>query len=494
MKAILAAVYLSSEDSPMRDRYPSVLLPVGDRPFIHHVIESLIKTGVNEFDLLLCHRPEKIEAAIGNGERWGTVIRTHLVKDELVFFDAVRSILPEGDPEPFILACANRLPLLPADLFQNYDLSRPVLISQPGTEGSGEWPGWAILTRDSIQALPGRMNESAGLESLKSMASSPVWFHSETGLDVCTYKSLIESNTKVIQGEMPGLTLYGHEIEKGIWLSRNVSLHPTVHLEPPVYIGENCGIASACRLGPHAFIGSDCVLDEKNVVAHAVIFSSTYIGPGLEILHSVVDRNSLYNTEMDASLVVTEQFILGSIGDFSFGKWLRQWAEQILAGLLLIALSPLLVLIALWRRLVKSEPVFDSRECLRLPATDQERQWRSFHLYRFGGSENRYGLSYLIMDALPGLINIVKGDLGFAGVTPHSIDFVKHMPYDWRLLYLRAKAGLITESLLLDEPSADEDTLYISDSVYTANAGFAYDVKLIFRYIRRLLMRKSSIL
>ena len=100
-----------------------------------------------------------------------------------------------------------------------------------------------------------------------------------------------------------------NEVEPGIWLSRNINLHPTAHLIPPVYIGQDCRIDKGVFLGPNAIIGHNCVIDSDSTITESVIFSGSYVGQGLELSQVMVDRNRLINTHMGTDITIVDDFI-----------------------------------------------------------------------------------------------------------------------------------------------------------------------------------------
>lgn len=53
----------------------------GNRPFIPHVGQYLILQGVTDFDFVLSHLPEKLETLLGDGQRWDSTFRYHLIRD-----------------------------------------------------------------------------------------------------------------------------------------------------------------------------------------------------------------------------------------------------------------------------------------------------------------------------------------------------------------------------------------------------------------------------
>jgi len=64
MTAILIATQKWLQMQRLGERYPSALLPLMDRPFIQHIIETLVSRGCSRFEVVLSHRPEKIEALL----------------------------------------------------------------------------------------------------------------------------------------------------------------------------------------------------------------------------------------------------------------------------------------------------------------------------------------------------------------------------------------------------------------------------------------------
>jgi hypothetical protein len=71
-------------------------------------------------------------------------------------------------------------------------------------------------------------------------------------------------------------------------------------------------------------------------------------------------------------------------------------------------------------------------------------------------------------------------------VAPRSAEQIKELPSDWRTLYLRAKAGIVTEAYVQYGAGPSEDELYSAEAVYSATAGMGHDAKLLFRYFWRI--------
>src|SRR5207237_5558737 len=102
-------------------------------------------------------------------------------------------------------------------------------------------------------------------------------------LGMQTFDAYQEAQWAVIEKRFSGLMLNAREVDPGVWLSRNVSLHPTARVTPPVYVGENCRISEAVQLGPRAVLGDDCVLDDHSTVSESLVLTGSYVGQSLEL-------------------------------------------------------------------------------------------------------------------------------------------------------------------------------------------------------------------
>ena len=55
---------------------------------------------------------------------------------------------------------------------------------------------------------------------------------------------------------------------------------------------------------------------------------------------------------------------------------------------------------------------------------------------------------------LPGLLHVATGHLAFVGLPPRTREEILRLPHDWQALYLRGKAGLVTEAAFRLHPVA----------------------------------------
>ena len=513
MKAVLIATQKWLQMERLSERYPSAMLPLMDRPFIQHVIETLVNRGVNRFEVVLSHLPEKIEVLLGDGKRWGVDIRYHLVARPDRPYRPLKLLDDHPDNHPILLVHADRL--VQADIIGSKPVSPadgPVLYcfgdnTAPSGEPQRKWSGWAWLPRECLAGIPEHGDENALRAYLEALSNRRIEENDRfQPLSVQSCGDLIASHLSVLAKKKSGLMVRGQEIEETVWLARNVSLHPTAKLTPPLYIGDNCRIGKGVKIGPDAVIGHDCVLDEKSTVARSVVFPGSYVGEALELRDAIVDKNCLINVRVGSEITIREDFILGSLAEKQLRHGWNRVFSQATAILLLIPVLPIIAGLALYLRLRRSEPVFTTRSVVRLPAGSDPLSWKTFALISLynrklpsremgseaGPSPNKSGRlpagwRHLFLIFLPALINIARGELRFVGVPPRTAKEIQDLPRDWRTLYLKSKPGVVTETLVNFGIQATHDDMYSAEAVYSVSSGLRHDLRLLARYVGQIL-------
>ena len=136
-------------------------------------------------------------------------------------------------------------------------------------------------------------------------------------------------------------------------------------------------------------------------------------------------------------------------------------------------------------------PVIQRQEVLKLPAPTDKNSWKTVRIWSFcsylsqDGKER--GFSDFFLRFLPALVNIAKGELHFVGVRPLSNYKIKALPPDWQALYLKSKAGIVTEAFVMYGDHATEDEMYSTEAFYSVMHSFPHDLKLLIGYFARLM-------
>ncbi len=113
MKAIILAAGRGERMRPLTDRVPKPLLEAGGKPLIVHHLEKLAAIGCARVVVNHAHLGDMIEAALGDGSRYGLVIDYSREATALETAGGIANALPLLGAQPFIA--------VNADVYSEYD-------------------------------------------------------------------------------------------------------------------------------------------------------------------------------------------------------------------------------------------------------------------------------------------------------------------------------------------------------------------------------------
>jgi MurNAc alpha-1-phosphate uridylyltransferase len=128
--AILAGG-LATRLRPMTDRVPKALLSVAGRPFIFHQLTLLKNQGIDRVVLCVGHLGEQVKALVGDGRKFGLIIRYSFDGIELLGTGgALKKALPLLGDDFFVLNGDSYLPCSFARIQSAYESARrPALMT-----------------------------------------------------------------------------------------------------------------------------------------------------------------------------------------------------------------------------------------------------------------------------------------------------------------------------------------------------------------------------
>ncbi|MDG2090582.1 MAG: nucleotidyltransferase family protein [Gammaproteobacteria bacterium] len=115
MKVMILAAGKGQRMRPLTEKVPKPLLPVGGKPLIEYLIESLNQAGFTELVINHAWLGEQVVAALGDGSRFGSNIVYSAEGEPLNTAGGIINALPLLGNEPFIL--------VNGDLWTDYSFS-----------------------------------------------------------------------------------------------------------------------------------------------------------------------------------------------------------------------------------------------------------------------------------------------------------------------------------------------------------------------------------
>lgn len=119
MKAMILAAGRGERMRPLTDHTPKPLLPVAGKPLIQHHIEALEAAGYRELVINHAHLGRQIEAALGDGSRWGVQICYSSEGNALGTGGGIHNALRFLGDAPFLV--------VNGDVWCDYDFRNPAL-------------------------------------------------------------------------------------------------------------------------------------------------------------------------------------------------------------------------------------------------------------------------------------------------------------------------------------------------------------------------------
>ena len=283
--------------------YNGLMMPLVDRPFLQHVLEKCVSLGVSRAEIIVDSEDveDELRKVLGTGRRWGCNITYHInhIGSPLI---SVAEALTGTPSDPCLVASAHCIPSLGTT-----GSNTPVVYIDRVT---GEWTGWAMTTCASATSLCLVGFTANGASLIRGLCAIN---YSDQMISCDTPGALLKAQRLLLEGKAEGLLITGREIKPGVRFGRNAQVHPSVVLNAPVYVGENCRIGAGVTLGPNTVVCRDCIVDRGNIVEESLICSGTFVGEELEVRSALVQGNLVINTEIGSATEVTDPCLLSRL-------------------------------------------------------------------------------------------------------------------------------------------------------------------------------------
>lgn len=491
MRALVFADRQGTELVPLTDQVPLALLPIAGKEVLVHGIEDLVRAGVRELVIVVSALADQIEAAIGDGQRWGV---------------GIRYVLSRGEEDPAAvwrrLSLNEDLPLLVlrGDVLRTPVVARFLARAQgsPGTIVAAipkdPRGGLVLLRARAHDPMGGEQGLSPALRllnwSVSARTDAPSALIQVLPLEEAVTVNLLtdipayhRANCDLVAGRLPGMALPGRLLALGLTVGPRSRIVPKSLKQGVAFVGANSRIHPEAELLGEVVIGDEVVVDRGATIRDSVILSRTYVGELLEVANAIVSSNLLIRVDTGAALRISDTLLLADLGDGGMGRDAARWLDRFL-GLLVLALSlPLWPLAAaLAYRESGGRPLLGSMDYLgnrpaspnpdaRGPCPVKLRHWRT---------------SIPVLSKLPWLIAVIRGDLRLVGVSPLTPEESAARSEDWQLVRDNAPVGLFGPTQFDLPAKAPIEERLLSDAFYAHHRDWPTDMGFLWRGLKRL--------
>ena len=358
MKALLLAGGLGTRLRPLTLNTPKPIVPIFDRPFLHHQIELLKRVReVDEIILSLNYHPERIEAVMGRGAEAGLPIRYVVEPRPLGTGGAIKFAEPHLDGTTIVFN---------GDVLTETDLAavvgrhrtrraRATIVLAPvadptryglvETDGDGnvtrflEKPdpaqvtcntinaGIYVLEPDTLDRIPADTKYSIERGYFPSLVERGDAFaaYIERGywLDIGTPADYRQAHRDILDGRCrSGSATVAGPGEPTV--AGSAAVAPTARLREPCFVGPGVRVHPDAEIGPYAVLGSGSVVEAAARVRDAVVWPESVIGRGATLDGTIVGHRCRIgdHARLGPGLVLGDDSTLTS--HTRFGKALSQ--------------------------------------------------------------------------------------------------------------------------------------------------------------------------
>lgn len=483
MKAVIVSTGLSENLNPLSDWVPEFLTPIVNKPIAEHQVELLVRHNIKDIIMNINHLPYETEQYFGNGERWGAKI-TYSLEKNYKNIGASLVKLQSKLIEPYICLSQN--------ILTNFDLTCLIEAHKNShaeltfTEQikSREKPNTFlpfILTPKAIAVIQEADNIQTFhqiLELLKRKGCSvETYCSSFEWKELLSTKDFWAVNRSILDGEIDGIIIPGQNKKAGIRIGRHTHIHPDAKLSPLLLIGNYCNIRKGAYIGNETILGNNIIVDQNASVQKSIILDNTYIGSSTEIKDSIVRKNYIVNVPRSVSAFVRDDFILGDLEKQIINRKGERFFNLFAALALMFLFLPLFTALFLYHILFPSRNYFYSEKMFgqyEISGLQGNMMPKTFKLFSFRSN-------HLILQKLPGLLNVIKGDMNLAGNLPLTEAEAGSLKEEWETLRFKAPVGLF--HLWEAEPEGEitwEEKMVI-ENYYALKRSFWGDIKILFK-------------
>jgi len=349
MKGLILAGGRGTRLRPLTHTGPKQLIPIANKPNILYCLEDLREAGIRDIGVILGdNMPEKVQALLGDGSKWGVNI-TYIVQGEPKgIAHAVGCAEEFMDGEAFCVYLGDNILKggirYMKESFEDSDLESLVAlcrVSEPWKFGVAELDEGGNILRlvekpehpDSDLALigiyflrasifpiirnlkPSRRNELEITDAIdelrrrtgKVRATEVKGWWKDTGKpeDIVMANHLVLDDLK---GENRGKLKGDVRIIGRVSVGASTVLEDTV-IRGPVIIGEGCTIGPNTYIGPYTAIGDGCTIINGEIES-SIIIEGSHIECGMKIVDSLIGGGSTIISQKD-ELPKGYRFVIG---------------------------------------------------------------------------------------------------------------------------------------------------------------------------------------
>lgn len=345
IKAMILAAGAGTRLRPLTYELPKPMVPVVNRPVLHHVLANCLRHGITEATLNLHSHAEQVRGYCGDGSHWSLKLSYSHETKLLGTAGAVKKAEAFFKSGPFFVLSGDGLS--DVDLTAMYEFHKRrrsfatmavkavdsrfeygVTLTNGGGRIKGflEKPSWG-------QVFSNRVNTGIYLfepEVLKLIPRGEVYDFGHQlwpkllklgkpmyayelpsyWTDVGNLSEYRRSQIDALDGRVR-VTIPGTEMRPRVWIDEGASVSPQARLHAPCVIGRGARVREGAVIGPYTVVGDRADIGRNAKLCRCILWENVTVGQDAHLSNCIVGANGTVND----SIVVYEAAVLNFWAD-----------------------------------------------------------------------------------------------------------------------------------------------------------------------------------
>jgi mannose-1-phosphate guanylyltransferase/phosphomannomutase len=307
---------------PLTYETPKPMVPVVNRPVIHHVLDNLLKHGVEEVMVNLHAHPEQVRGYCGDGSRWSLKLRYSYEPKLMGTAGSIKKVESFFKDGPFFVMSGDGVSDIDLTAMWNFHRKRGamatmatkrvdarfeygVTITDGGQRIKGflEKPSWSdvfsnkvntgiyLFEPEVLKLIPKGRPYDFGHDVWPKLLKmkKPIYAY-ETDAYWCDVGNLPEFRRCQIDtlDRTAQINIPGREVRKGVWVEDGAVIDPKARLEAPVLIGKGARVAGGALVGPYTVVGDRSRIGAGAVLERCILFDNVTVGEGVRLNNCII--------------------------------------------------------------------------------------------------------------------------------------------------------------------------------------------------------------
>lgn len=325
IRAFVLAAGAGTRLRPLTYEIPKPMVPVVNRPVLHHVLANLLRHGVKDVMVNLHAHADQIRGYCGDGSHWSLNIGYSHEPRLLGTAGAIKKVEGFLKDGPFFVLSGDGLSDIDLTAMYEFHKRHKSLATMAIkaidsrfeygvtlTEGAGrikgflEKPSWGdvfsnkvntgiyLFEPEVLKLIPKGEVYDFGHQLWPKLLKlkKPIYAYETKSYwtDVGNLSEYRKCQIDALDGKMR-LSIPGREIRKGVWVEEGAQIDPHAHLKPPCVIGKGVRIEAGAEIGPFTVVGDRADIAAGATLSHCILWENVTVGPSAHLSNCIVGAN-----------------------------------------------------------------------------------------------------------------------------------------------------------------------------------------------------------